>query len=273
MDNEELVRGENFVKLADHVLTHYKVDYCDPDDIKDGDIVYCDTEFLHKWYDALIKHKDLVIITHNSDGAVTTGHTNKPYYDVELKKWIGCFRAWFMQNGKLDESNTFQIPIGFENIRYDKGGHKRRAMDSLDLSIKPTKLMYANFSVCTNVDERQPCKDICIGNELIDFVPHNISIQQFYDTLLDYKYIISPPGNGIDCHRHVEALLADRIPVIKRSTAMNLYKDTSVLFVDDWAELADLPLDDMYEDIKAKSNREMLTQAYWDKRIMDIINK
>jgi hypothetical protein len=46
-----------------------------------------------------------------------------------------------------------------------------------------------------------------------------------------------------------------------------------VLIVNDWGELADLPLDDMYEDILSKSDRAKLTQNYWDTYIMNIINK
>jgi len=37
----------------------------------------------------------------------------------------------------------------------------------------------------------------------------------YYKTLPKYKYIISPEGNGIDCHRHYEALLAGCIPIVE----------------------------------------------------------
>ena len=39
----KLIRGEYFPSLASKVLMHYSKEYSDPETIKDGDIVYCDT--------------------------------------------------------------------------------------------------------------------------------------------------------------------------------------------------------------------------------------
>jgi hypothetical protein len=39
--------------------------------------------------------------------------------------------------------------------------------------------------------------------------------ETYWRALLDHKFIVSPEGNGIDCHRHYEALMAGCIPIVE----------------------------------------------------------
>ena len=44
-----------------------------------------------------------------------------------------------------------------------------------------------------------------------------------------YKFILSPPGAGFDCHRTWEALYLGAIPIVKTSSLDPLYKDLPVV--------------------------------------------
>jgi hypothetical protein len=154
-----LVKGEHFPRLADHVLTYYNKDFSDGKSIKDGHIVYCDTHQLNKWKDVLIQKKDLIIITHNSDGFIT--ECNPPWRKdgVYWKDFEGCFKAWFAQNNFTDIPNIHSIPIGFENTKWDKNKIKQHTYKKvLENAIpNPTKVAYLNCAKRTNEGERKRC--------------------------------------------------------------------------------------------------------------------
>jgi hypothetical protein len=87
-----------------------------------------------------------------------------------------------------------------------------------------------------------------IHNRLIDH-------EKYFDTLPSYKFVISPEGNGIDCHRHYEALIAGTIPIIERNPLMEeKYKGCPILWTDDYSEITTSYLEQKYD--------EMVSQEY-----------
>ena len=57
-------------------------------------------------------------------------------------------------------------------------------------------------------------------------------------------FVISPNGNGIDCHRHWESLYLRTIPVVSRSVVTEKFYEMGIplLILDDWAQLSELEL-------------------------------
>ena len=49
--------------------------------------------------------------------------------------------------------------------------------------------------------------------------------------LSKYKFIISPEGNGIDCHRHYEAILCGCIPIIEYNKDIEKNMKVSLFFI------------------------------------------
>ncbi len=65
-------------------------------------------------------------------------------------------------------------------------------------------------------------------------IPYN----QYFRDLPKYKFIISPEGNGIDCHRHYEALMAGCIPIVEDNPGIrNKYAGCPVLYTNDYSEI------------------------------------
>lgn len=82
---------------------------------------------------------------------------------------------------------------------------------------------------------------------------HNttLSAQTYFEKLSDYKFIISPEGNGIDCHRHYEALMAGCIPIIEdRPNIREKYKGCPILFTTDYTEITESYLAEQYERMR-----------------------
>jgi hypothetical protein len=79
---------------------------------------------------------------------------------------------------------------------------------------------------------------------------HNLSLnpQDYFKNLSEYKFVISPEGNGIDCHRHYEALMAGCIPIIEdRPNIREKYKGCPILFTTDYSEITESYLSEQYE--------------------------
>lgn len=77
----------------------------------------------------------------------------------------------------------------------------------------------------------------------------NVTLEHsdYFESLPKYKFVISPEGNGIDCHRHYEALMAGCIPIIENHPGIaEKYRGCPILFTDDYSEI----------------NEEYLTQKY-----------
>lgn len=79
---------------------------------------------------------------------------------------------------------------------------------------------------------------------------------QYFKVLPNYKFVISPEGNGIDCHRHYEALLAGCIPIVEDNPlTRDKYAGCPILFTKDYSEIRPTYLE--------KKWAEMLDQT-WD---------
>lgn len=85
-----------------------------------------------------------------------------------------------------------------------------------------------------------------INNTILDY-------STYYKTLPKYKFIISPEGNGIDCHRHYEALMAGCIPIVEYNEHISeKYGDVPILYTKDYSEINDKYLEEVYERMSKK---------------------
>ena len=86
---------------------------------------------------------------------------------------------------------------------------------------------------------------------------HNVSFghKDYFYNLPHYKFVASPEGNGIDCHRHYETLMAGCIPIIERHTGIaEKYAGCPILWTDDYSEIT--------EEYLQKKWNEMLDTEY-----------
>jgi hypothetical protein len=192
-----LVYGELFPTIADKVLCFQNKLYCNPKDIKNGDIIYCDTHEINKFKDVLKTLKDLTIITHNSDGFLIDRNQdieltprqekNHDLFSVIVDDFSQSFKKWYGLNVYTENKKVVPIPIGmpppiyiknkgiseknYINIKIDTEGEtmldfsiERTEKDLVDISLidsVPKKVMYLNLTKETNPKERQECYNQC----------------------------------------------------------------------------------------------------------------
>jgi hypothetical protein len=267
----QLFRGEHFPQLADKILFYYNTLYCDPHSIIDGDIVYCDTHQLLQFREILNLRRNLTIITHNSDFYVCDGTPiDSMGINVNL---FSCFKKWYSQNCYSLNKNVIPIPIGFENMKWEKKfGPKTKIIETVCKSkIEPSELVYFNCSLNTNIKERKDCYDFSIKSNYVNIDQPNLLYTDYLKKIQQHKFVLSPRGNGLDCHRTWEVLKLRRIPILKREGQLeSLYYKMPVLFVDNWNDLNKINLEEFYKT-HSFHNQDYLLKKYWLNVLKNII--
>ena len=269
-----LIRGEFLPTIADKVLFHYGKLYCDPNSIENGDIVYCDTHDILRYKDILNTKSNLIIITHNSDHCLYDSidddivYTSYVYPDMINTNELTCYHKWFGQNSYSLKVNP--LPIGFENIRWEEsfGPKTKWLKNARDNMIEPTSLVYLNCNINTNIAQRKRCYNLSSEMGIVNIDKSNLTYVNYLDKIKEHKFILSPRGNGLDCHRTWEILMLKRIPIIKREGQMEkLYEGMPVLFVDDWKDILNMNLDEIYNQF-CFDEQEYLNFEFWKMKIL-----
>jgi hypothetical protein len=143
-----------------------------------------------------------------------------------------------------DEWVSFPIGMGYTFINYKGSIEKVQIGDHNNLVL---------CSINSETDKRRRPVEInrsCIVRNLSYNGIQNVYLNSntYFEILPSYKFIISPEGNGIDCHRHYEALLAGCIPIIEENELIKeKYKDCPILYTKDYSEITKDYLEEKYK--------------------------
>jgi hypothetical protein len=87
---------------------------------------------------------------------------------------------------------------------------------------------------------------------------------------MEHRFVLCPPGNGVDTHRMWEVLLAGAIPVVLRSQAMTPFESLPILFVDDYRKVTQAFLQNAWTRIRVpKETPKMMYADYWGEKIAE----
>lgn len=150
------------------------------------------------------------------------------------------------------------LPIGLENRwRLNNGRIRpfRRFQSKSQTRMKRPNLVFAAFNVHTNLAERSVARSACL-NAGFPVIESRISAKRHRKHLLDSYFVISPPGNGLDCHRTWEAIYLGCVPVVLRSSLSEEFTtNLPILVVDDWSDFLNLSRDQKLVAFKQLRNR------------------
>jgi hypothetical protein len=93
-----------------------------------------------------------------------------------------------------------------------------------------------NFSINTNIQKREECYNT-FKNESWILKENNVEPLEFYKKMASSKYVLSPEGTGIDCHRIYESIFFNSIPILKKSELDDFYNNLPVIIVNNWNEV------------------------------------
>lgn len=258
--SEPFISGDTFRSHADHVFDETTLKM-DPKRVQSGDVIFVKTdwEYLETFF--TVYHPQIgvpyVLLTHNSDHSAPGPF--RSYLDAPT------LLGWFAQNVEGDpHPKLHPIPIGLANLCWTHGNP--RVFSALLPSAKNTNrpfLCYLNFAPSTYPKER-PYVWSLFADQPWCKTSEPKGLRPYLNDLTRSKFVLSPRGNGIDCHRTWEALLMGSIPIVRSSSLDPLYEDLPVVIVQDWNEISEEFLNEQYEAIAKKSyNLDKLFIAYW----------
>ena len=209
--------------------------------------------------------------------------------ETEFYKFINHPKIihWFSQNCFFSKyPKLTQIPIGLDyhtlaNQNHEWGNQispmeqEEQIIDIRSRS-KPFRnricKAYANFQFLMQTRYAEDRRDAIrkVSSELVYYEPYKIKRYDTWTRQVEYAFVISPHGNGYDCHRTWEALCLGCIPIVKTSCLDSLFKDLPVLIVNDWSNVTEELLENtisLFEN--KKMSMEKLLLKYWIDIIQD----
>lgn len=254
------ISGDTFRSIANHIFDETNATI-DGDAVKCGDIVFVNLSRLRQFFAEIhptIK-STYILISHNHDFPAPG----------DFKKFLddSTLGAWFTQNADIvNHPKLIPIPIGVAN----KHWAINRSHDDLMLKlraqtagIKKKFLLYVNFVINTAPAVRKPIFDYFKTVKFCSWAS-NRPYENYLMDLMQSKFVLSPPGNGLDCHRTWEALYMGSFPVVKSSTLDVLLKDLPVVIVHDWHEVTRELLERKYDEfMHTKFDYSKLYFDYW----------
>ena len=131
--------------------------------------------------------------------------------------------------------------IGLENLHHDQNGVVDFFKIYKNLSISKSNTILFGFNVHTNPLERQKALDVLSAHHLTVKIEKWHGPKGYLETLSKHKFVASPEGNGIDCHRTWEAIYLGVIPIVKRTVLSEYFYDLGlpILLISNWNEVDD----------------------------------
>ena len=258
------ISGDTYRSIADYVFDELKQD--ELSSVKFGDIVFLKGDMLPKFFGnpyASI-NQSFVLVSHNSDCYVPEVHDKH----LKEKKII----VWYASNPDTrNHTKLIPIPIGLSNRQWPGGNltaieyafkHHRRPWSNR------TTLLYVNFALKTNPGERSEAMGQARKVTNAQIIDKKISFQTYLEQVGNAKFVLSPPGYGLDCHRTWEALLLGAVPVVRSSTLDPLFANTSAVIVKAWSELNDTLLASYKPLTDVPTLPSVLSGRYWRERLL-----
>jgi len=195
---------------------------------------------------------------------------------------------WFSQNLACSHQKMSSIPIGLD---YHSVSERDYFGEPVTSPVKQeeqliyfkekslpfwerTNKCYSNFHFSMNAkygfDRMEAIQQI--NRKLVFYEPNPVRRTLSWERQTDFAFVLSPHGNGYDCHRLWEALVLGCIPIVKTSVLDGLYEDLPVLIVKEWSDVTKELLENTIEAFKTKHkanefNYDKLTLKYWVDKI------
>lgn len=272
--------------------------------IHDGDIVWVHADKLPQFFEEVLPRLEVacIVVAGGSDATFPSELPFKQPIDDYLlsDKIIHLFVQNCGYSGNTDKVSPIPIGLDFHTEAYWPERHAlKRSLSPKEQAtllqqtlqrLAPTKnrskFALFDFAFSDSMrssyqrhkmfggEDRLMIRDIVvaagIGNHLSHYVPHDELLRMKGGSAFD----VSPPGNGIDCHRTWESLVLGCITIVRKSCLDPLFEGLPVILVDDWHSLTREKLDeylDQYGDaFENASYREKLTHAYWMNKIRSV---
>jgi hypothetical protein len=208
---------------------------------------------------------------------LVSSESDRPITSEFLGRCPPQIAHWFSTNIEVEAERLEALPLGLSNSYCNVTLRASLiAEESREFTNRPHWL-YINFRAGSNPTLREPIMDHFRSLRSADWVTlqeGGLNLQDYLTELTSHRFVLCPPGNGIDTHRLWEALYSRTIPVALDRPAMAAFRDLPILFVDDFKKVTRDFLAGEYERIRTSQwNWPKLFLPWWRKRIAEQCGK
>lgn len=249
------IDGNKFKKLANLYIDEEKP-YVNQEELVNPGIIFVKGDWVELFKSKILPHihNKFKLITHNADTANPLPHLDL-LNDERLIHWYGM-------NANIEHIKFTPIPIGVANDKWSHG-NKKLLHSIKQKNNKKNKLVYCNFDFNTN-PYRYKIYEQVKNKTFIDFDFEKRTQEDYWNILSQYKFVISPPGNSVDCHRVWESIYLGVVPIVEKHVAMKSFYDLPILFIDDWSLLKEnmlkIPKTENYKKVCFSSYKKAIQQ-------------
>jgi len=258
--------------------------------LKDGSSMYvCGTampHFVRVVFPQL--HVRIVLVTGDCDWSCPTDMFSS---EQDLTSFLESDRLihWYSQNCvHTHHPKLSQLPIGLDyhtmtNKQPTSWGPRTTPIEQERLLFEirgaalplPERLCkaYSNFhfAMTTRFAADRHAAIQGIPPECVDYESKPVPRRETWDSQSRYAFVVSPHGNGLDCHRTWEALALGCIPIVKTSPLDTLFSGLPVWIVQEWSDVTPTAMSEKMQEIyamtAAAAPSDKLTLAYWVDKI------
>jgi len=256
------IDGYKFSEIADFAIDLDRQDFS-LKMLNQNSIIYCKTDFLPQLFNHLrFSGRKYILITHMSD---------YPINETRFESRPDSIVKWYAENAIYDHNDLISIPIGLENHTGSSKGkftnHKWLEENIDDLKNTTKKLaLYCNWNSNTN-PTRKNISSILKQNHLSIVEEYGLNYENYCSSMSKHKFIVCPPGNGVDTHRLWEALYLGCYPITLKH---RIYKDFNlpILQIEKWSDITSDLLNDFINKWENQEYYHKLRMDYWSNKIL-----
>ena len=248
--------------------------------IREYDTVYIKTDFINIFSQRIseLKYK-FILVSGSSDYTIPID----VFKNInEFLNILNCENLvhWYAENCIYKHDKITNLPIGIDyhtlnkfKIYWGQIKQPKEQENELDCIKNTSKhfservlKIYSNCHFLTKTKYGNDRIDALnnIPKELLHLEPNKVDRKTTWSNQINYMFVLSPHGNGLDCHRTWEALVLGCIPIVKTSGIDSLYDELPVLIVKNWGDINEKLLKDTIDNFKNKTfNYDKLTLKYW----------
>jgi len=230
-----------------------------------------------------LEHK-FVLVSGDSDMEVPNEVISTQQYNTLINSPL--LLKWFIQNTRSQESSKIvQMPIGLDYHTISSNpthswktageSHFPKSQEDILMNIKSSALsfqeripkIYMNFTIQNDRYNQRKQAFQQIPQDLMEINQTFTPRTQNWQNIAKYAFVLSPFGNGMDCHRTWEVLCLGSIPIVCAPKFTKLFEDLPILNVNDWSEITEELLNKTIQEFSMKSfNYDKLSLSYWTKQ-------
>lgn len=263
--------------------------------VRDGDLVWTRLTALPQFVEQILPaiRARFALITGDEDWSIPTDF--KRAAEICGSENVVC---WFTQNfdGTHLSDKLYPMPIGIDFHTISNGrrwGHAQATpreqeleLEALRAAMLPneqrTLRVHADFHFNKQLHQvmgetRELIESTLRSNPSIDFQREKLPRLDLWREKSRYAFVVSPHGNGLDCHRTWESLTLGNIVIVKRSPLDPLYAGLPVVIIDQWGDITSQNLQRWHQQhcrtfSEPECNRR-LTNQYWIERVRSILQR